>query len=93
MDVIGYSRMSQAALAPFRRPQIRQLVWTLGKRPPTEAASRWRSQFTPEPTRGFCGFHRIDLLDHALMNAIASKAFECSDVKARRAGGDPCQHC
>ena len=29
---------------------------------------------------------------HALMNAIASGAFECSDVKAGRNGRDPCQH-
>src|ERR1700730_8516363 len=25
-------------------------------------------------------------------NVIASRAFECSNVKARGAGGDPCQH-
>jgi hypothetical protein len=34
------------------------------------------------------GFHRIDKLDpHALMNVIASGAFDYSDVKAR---GGPC---
>jgi hypothetical protein len=26
------------------------------------------------------------------MNAFTAGAFECSDVKARRARGDPCQH-
>jgi hypothetical protein len=26
---------------------------------PTEAALRWRSQFAPQPTRSFFGFHRI----------------------------------
>jgi hypothetical protein len=26
-------------------------------------------------------------------NVIASTAFKCSDVKARPAGGDPCQRC
>jgi hypothetical protein len=26
-------------------------------------------------------------------NVIASGALECSNVKAGRAGGDPCQHC
>jgi hypothetical protein len=53
---------------------------------------RWRSQFTPRPARCFPRFHRIDKLDHALMNVIASEAFECSDVKAGWAGSDPCQH-
>jgi hypothetical protein len=54
---------------------------------------RWRSQFAPKPTCGLFGFHRIDQRDHALINVIASTAFECSDVKARPAGGDPCQRC
>ncbi len=49
---------------------------------------RWRSQFSPEPGCRFRGFHRIDKIDHALMNMIASRTFECSDVKARGAGGD-----
>jgi hypothetical protein len=53
--------------------------------------SRWRSQFTPQPARRFPRFHR-DKIDHALVNVIASGAFECSDVKAGRAGRDPCQH-
>jgi len=47
-----------------------------------ETALRWRSQFAPEPANRLSGFHRIDKLDHALMNVIASGAFECSDVKA-----------
>jgi hypothetical protein len=36
-------------------------------------------------------FHRIDQRDDALINVIASTAFECSDVKARPAGrrGEP----
>ena len=45
------------------------------------------------PTGSFFGFHRIDKLDDLLMNVIASGAFERSDVKAGRAGSDPCQHC
>jgi hypothetical protein len=55
------------------------------------AALRWRSQFSLEPSSGFFGFHRIDQRDDALMNVIASTAFECSDVKARPAGrrGEP----
>src|SRR5580693_6620152 len=60
---------------------------------PTDAALHWRSQFALEPTRGFFGLHRIDQRDHALINVIANAAFECSDVKARPAGGDPCQRC
>jgi hypothetical protein len=59
----------------------------------TEATLRWRSQFALEPIRSFFGFHRIGQRDDALVNVIASTAFECSDVKARPAGGDPCQRC
>jgi hypothetical protein len=64
-----------------------QIEWDcVPKKPLTEAAIRWRSQFVPQPTRGFCGFHRIDPLYHALMNAITGSAFECSGVKAGPAG-------
>ena len=41
-------------------------------------------------TRTCSGERRM--LTHALMNVIASRAFERSDVKAGRAGRDPCQH-
>ena len=37
------------------------------------------------------GFHRIDQLDHELMDQFASGAFKCPDVKARAARGDACQ--
>ena len=57
-----------------------------------EAVLRRRSQFTPEPARCRARLHRIDKLDHSLMNVFTSGALECSDVKAGRAGGDPCQH-
>jgi hypothetical protein len=40
-----------------------------------EAVLRRRSQFTSEPARYFPRFHRIDKLDHALMNVMASRAF------------------
>jgi hypothetical protein len=40
-----------------------------------EAALRWRPQFAPEPARCFQRFHRINKLDHALMNVTASGAF------------------
>jgi len=56
-----------------------------------EAVLRRRSQFTPEPTRCRARLHRIDKLDHSL-NVFTSGALECSDVKAGRAGGVPCQH-
>ena len=59
---------------------------------PLGQSLRWRSQFTPQPARCFPRFHRINKLDHALMNVIASWAFEGSDVKAGRAKRDPCQH-
>jgi hypothetical protein len=52
-----------------------------------EAVLGRRSQFAPEPGRCFQRFHRIDKLDRALMNVIAS---EGSEVKAGRAGSDPC---
>jgi hypothetical protein len=57
---------------------------------------RWRAQSAPEPARGFFGFHRIAQRDRGLVNAIASGAFEYSDVKVRGGTGfDPCQqhHC
>ena len=57
-----------------------------------EAVLRRRSQFTPEPARCRARLHRIDKLDHSLMNVFTSWTLECSDVKAGRAGGDPCQH-
>ena len=60
--------------------------------PLVEVALRWRSQFAPEPAGCFPRFHRIEKGDHALMNVIASGAFECSDVKAGLTGIDPCQH-
>ena len=43
---------------------------------------RWSSQFAPQPSRRFTGFHRIHESDHTLMNVIARGALECSDVKA-----------
>ena len=57
-----------------------------------EPVLRRRSQFTPEPARRRVRLYRIDKLDHSLMNAFASRALECSDVKAGRARRDPCQH-
>jgi hypothetical protein len=46
-----------------------------------EAVLRRRSQFTPEPARCRARLHRIDKLDHSLMNVFTSGALECSDVK------------
>ena len=40
----------------------------------------------------FQGLHRVNKFDHALMNVIACRTFECSDIKAGRAGSDPRQH-
>jgi hypothetical protein len=42
----------------------------------------WRSQFTPQPARCLLRSHRIGTPAYALMNVVASGAFECSDVKA-----------
>ena len=42
----------------------------------------WRPQFAPEPARCFPRFHGINKRHHALMNIIASGAFERPDVKA-----------
>ena len=53
---------------------------------------RWRSQFAPQPAQRFTGFHRVNKFDHALMDVTASRAFQCSDIKARPAGRDACQH-
>ena len=53
---------------------------------------RWRSQFAPEPARRFTGFHRVNKFDYTLMNMIARRALECSNVKARGAISDACQH-
>jgi len=36
---------------------------------------RGRSQFALEPARGFQRFHRINKIDHELMNVIANRAF------------------
>jgi hypothetical protein len=78
------------------KPAERARQTRQGVVPIETALRRWRSQFAPQPTRGFAGFYRIDQRDLALMNAIARGAFEYSDVKVR--GGtrfDPCQqhHC
>jgi hypothetical protein len=50
-------------------------------RPPTEAALRWRPQFSSEPTFRFMGFHGINQFDDDLMDQIASRAFEGPDIK------------
>lgn len=51
----------------------------------------WRPQFAAEPARCFKGHHRVDKFDYTLMDVIACGAFERSNVKARGAGGFPCQ--
>ena len=60
--------------------------------PPTEATLRRRSQFATEPARCFRRLHGIDKINHALMNLIACRAFECSNVKAGCGTRDPRQH-
>jgi hypothetical protein len=54
--------------------------------------SVWRSEFAGKPTGSFFGFHRIDKLDHALVDVITSGTFECSNVKARGTGSNAGQH-
>ena len=54
--------------------------------------SVWRSEFAGKPTRGFFGFHRIDKLDHALVDVITSGTLERSNVKAGGARGNAGQH-
>jgi hypothetical protein len=54
--------------------------------------SVWRSEFAGKPTGSFFGFHRIDKLDHALVDVITSGTFECSNVKAGGARGNAGQH-
>jgi hypothetical protein len=49
----------------------------------TSLPSVWRSQFASKPALCFSGFHRVNY-DHALMDVIASRTAECSDVKAGR---------
>jgi hypothetical protein len=44
-----------------------------------------------KPPVGFAGFHRIELLDHDLMDVIASGALKRPDIGARRARCDPRQ--
>jgi hypothetical protein len=58
----------------------------------TRLPSVWRSHFTSKPALRFSGFHRVNNFDHALMDVIASRAPECSDVKAGRSGCDAGQH-
>jgi len=53
---------------------------------------RWRSQFAPQPSRRFTGFHRIHESDQSLMNVITRGALECSDTKARGTGCDAGEH-
>jgi hypothetical protein len=48
-----------------------------------EAALRRRSQFAPEPARCFPRFHRIDKIDHALMNVIARGTFRMFGYQSR----------
>jgi len=60
-------------------------------RPPT-LLSVWRSEFAGKPTGSFFGFHRIDKLDHALVDVITSGTFKRSNVKASGTRGDAGQH-
>src|SRR4029077_10174438 len=53
---------------------------------------RWPSRVPPGPARRFPGFHRVNKFDHTLMNMIARRALECSNVKTRGAVCDACQH-
>jgi hypothetical protein len=71
---------------PLRRSHWAKIANTSAQR-----ALRWRSQFTPEPASRFQRFHRIAKRDHALMNIIAGRTFECPNVEAGRAGRDPRQ--
>jgi hypothetical protein len=45
-----------------------------------------------KPTGSFFGFHRIDKLDNALVDVIASGTLERSNVKAGGARGNAGQH-
>jgi len=72
-----------------RRRQIRALK---SRNDDRRAALRRRSQFAQKPTDSFFGFHRIDKLDHALVDVAASRTFEGSNIKAGGVGGDACQH-
>jgi hypothetical protein len=54
--------------------------------------SVWRSKFAGKPTGSFFGFHRIDKLDNALVDVIASGTLERSNVKAGGARGNAGQH-
>ena len=44
-----------------------------------------------KPADGFAGFHRIEQLDHNLVDVIASGALKRPYIEARRAGRDPRQ--
>ena len=54
--------------------------------------SVWRSKFAGKPTGSFFGFHRIDKLDKARVDVIASGTLERSNVKACGARGNAGQH-
>jgi hypothetical protein len=89
-----HNRMRSPLPDQYRSPRaacFRSVKERYAPRSQLRAALRWRSQFSLEPSSGFFGFHRIDQRDDALINVIASTAFECSDVKARPAGrrGEP----
>ena len=56
------------------------------------AALRRRSQFARKPTDRFFGFHRIDKFDHALVDVVASRTFEGSNVKSGGVRGNARQH-
>ena len=54
--------------------------------------SVWRSKFAGKPTGSFFGLHRIDKLDKARVDVIASGTLERSNVKAGGARGNAGQH-
>ena len=89
-----HNRMRSPLPDQYRSPRaacFRSVKERYAPRSQLRAALRWRSQFALEPSSGSFGFQRIDQRDDALINVIASTAFECSDVKARPAGrrGEP----
>ena len=74
------------------RSQKTRIEKAAGAKAGLDTALRRRSQFASEPASRFRGFYRINEIDDALLNQIAGRTFERSDVKTRGTRGDPRQH-
>ena len=82
--------MAAPGLRPFHRLSKTGVFASAMSGQPA-AALGWRAKLSHKPAIDSWRFHRIKHVAYGLMDVVALRAPECSDVKARVAGCDPYQ--